>query len=380
MEDTGLSRQQSEEIETAIQAKETETNNEAIKKEEFELKSLAQYNKELSKHLPKSLTKRQPKRVLWMAFFVGVTASIVYAGINLELAWYTKLILGALMGMANAGGAFICHEVLHGSVVKNRKLQNFIGFFGFAPYLISPTYWRFWHNRLHHGNTQLLYKDPDAFPTRMVWKKSKFMKWAFPFTPGSGHKRSIFYFFWWFSFQAVLNQFYMRFGNKMWAKMDHNKVSFEFGIQVIMLAGFLTLVGPANWWWLAVIPFMIQNYTVMSYISTNHNLSPYTRVNDPLVNSLSVTNNKVLEFFHLNFGYHTEHHLFPSMPMSNAKMVSNKLRELYPDRYMIMEKSKAVKMLYSTPRIYKNREVLVNPETGAEFPTIKNEKRETALN
>ncbi len=335
-----------------------------------ELLSLGQYNRAVSAELPKELFKRQPWRLAYGVLFFGGVLSIIYVLLNFNLIWPFKLLLSIAMGVLIGGGAFLSHEVMHGAVVKNKKLQNFIGFFGFAPYLISPSYWRFWHNNLHHGNTQLLYKDPDAFPTKMIWKRSKFMKWAYPFTPGSGHKRSFLYFFWWFSFQAILNQVYMRFGNKMWAKMDHRKVTLEFTLAVSLALVYLAFIGVNNWMWLAVIPFMVQNYTVMSYISTNHNLSPYTKINDPLMNSLSVTNSPIMEFVNLNFGYHTEHHLFPSMPMSSAKKVSEKLKNMYPERYKIMPKHRAMKLLYSTPRLYKNRDILVNPKTNEEFRTL----------
>jgi fatty acid desaturase len=240
--------------------------------------------------------------------------------------------------------------------------------------MISPTYWRFWHNNLHHGNAQLLYKDPDAFPTKMIWKNNNFMKNVFKLAPGSGYIRSYFYFFYWFSFQAFINQAKMRFGAKMWAKMDHKKVTYEFAAQVTFFVIYMGLIGPQNWLMLFVVPFMIMNYTVMSYISTNHNFMPYTKINDPLVNSLTVTNHPFFDFMTLNFGYHAEHHLFPGMPASKAKKVSQKLKEMYPDRYQIMPKSKALKILYSTPRIYKNRDTLINPETGAEFKTLGSEK------
>lgn len=335
-----------------------------------ELKSLGEYNREVTGKLGKEILKREPSRLKWALLFYGGPALIVLSVLNYELAWPIKLVLSIVMGVLLSGGAFLAHEVLHGAVIKNRKIQDLVGFLGFAPFLISPTYWRFWHNYLHHGNTQLLYKDPDAFPTKMIWKRSKFMKWVFPLTPGSGYLRSYFYFFWWFSFQAFINQAYMRFQNKMWAKMNHGRVTVEFIIVCVLAVTYLSVIGMENWIWLAVIPFMIQNYNVMSYISTNHNISPYTKINDPLLNSLSVTNNPILEFVHLNFGYHTEHHLFPSMPMSKAKIVSQKLKEMYPDRYQIMPKIKAVKLLYKTPRIYKNREILIHPETGEEFPTI----------
>ncbi len=338
-----------------------------------ELKSLGEYVSALSKELPKEVFKRDPWRLKYAVLFYATIGAIIYAVNSLELGWFLKLPLSILMGVLVAGITFLGHEVLHGSIVKNKKLQDVIGFFAFAPFLISPTYWRFWHNKLHHGNTQLLYKDPDAFPTRMVWKKSKFMQFVFPLSPGSKTLRSYFYFFYWFSFQAFLNQIYMRFGNKMWANMNHARVSAEFGLILVTMGTCVYLAGTENFIWLILVPFMVMNYTVMSYISTNHNVSPYTKINDPLVNSLTVTNHPVLEFLNLNFGYHTEHHLFPNMPGSRAKIVSNKLKEKYPERYKIMPKSKALKLLYGTPRIYKNRDILVHPKTGKEFATLGRE-------
>lgn len=335
------------------------------------LMTLGEYNRAVSKQLPKETFQREPMRfVKYGLLYYGGAAAIVLAFLNFEMPFLLKLGLSIFMGILVGGGAFLAHEVIHGAIVKGKKQQDWLGSIGFAPFLISPTYWRFWHNNLHHGNTQLLYKDPDAFPTMMVWKRSPFMKWVFKKTPGSGTIASYFYFLYWFSFQAVINQAYMRFGNKMWEKMDHKKVTIEFTIICALFIIYMGAIGVSNWIWLFVIPFMVQNYTVMSYISTNHNLSPYTKVNDPLLNSLSVTNNPIMEFLNLNFGYHVEHHLFPAMPASKAKIVSKKLQEMYPDRYKIMPKAKALKLLYSTPRIYKNRDVLVHPKTGAEFRTL----------
>ena len=348
---------------------------ENTKKKNFNegLKTLGEYNREVTKELPKAMFKREPMRLKYGVLFSVLIIFCLYSVLALSPAWYLKLPISILMGLFLAGNTFLAHEVLHGAIVKSRKIQTILGFIGFTPFFISPTYWRFWHNVLHHGNTQLLYKDPDAFPTKMVWKKSRFMKFVFPLSPGSGYFRSYFYFFYWFSFQAVLNQIYMRFENKMWEKMNHKKVSFEFGLQVIFGVSYLIFIGVENWLWLAVIPFMAQNYTVMSYISTNHNISPLTRINDPLLNSLSVTNHPILEFLNLNFGYHTEHHLFPSMPASQTKKVSQKLKEMYPDRYQIMPKRQALKKLYSTARIYKNRDVLIHPEKGTEYATLGRE-------
>lgn len=332
----------------------------------IEYKTLSQYNQELSAVLPKETFKRSPMRAAWLLVHTGIMVFLGYVVMTYDLSWYSNLGLAILFGTFSARNTFLAHEVLHGATVKNPLLMKLTGFLGFTNCMISPTYWAFWHNKLHHGNTQLLYKDPDAFPTKSVWKRSKFMQSVFRLAPGSGYLRSFFYFFYWFSFQAFLNQVSMRFGNKMWDKLDHKKVSIEFSMQIVLVAAYLYLIGPSNWLYLAVIPFFIQNYTLTSYIVTNHNLSPYTKVNDALVNSLTVTNNPILEFLHMNFGYHTEHHIFPNMPMSNAKKVNAKLHELYPEKFKQMSKWKAMTLLYSTPRVYKDKTTLVNPETGRE--------------
>ena len=334
--------------------------------DDSKLKSIGQYNQELQSVLPKETFKRDPLRGSWIIINFAVMYFLGTLVMKETMPVYAKILLGIAFGIVSARNTFLAHEILHGAIFKNKALEKITGFLGFTNCLISPTYWCFWHNKLHHGNTQLLYKDPDAFPTRSVWKKSKFMQRVFKLSPGSGYFRSIFYFFYWFSFQAFINQAWMRFGNKMWAKLDHKKVTVEFSLQIAIVGTYLYLIGPSNWIYLALIPFAVQNYTLTSYIFTNHNLCPYTKVNDALVNSLTVTNHPILEFLHMNFGYHTEHHIFPNMPMSSAKKVNKALKLLYPEKFQEMPKGRALKLLYTTPRVYKDRTTLIHPETGRE--------------
>ncbi|MCJ8276494.1 MAG: fatty acid desaturase, partial [Bdellovibrionales bacterium] len=92
--------------------------------------------------------------------------------------------------------------------------------------------------------------------------------------------------------------------------------------------------------------------------------------NDPLVNSLTVTNHPILEFLHVHFGYHVEHHLFPTVSGVHLKAIHKELKERYPEKYLYMPKWKAMVALYKTARIYKNPTTLFNPLTGATYPTL----------
>jgi len=60
-----------------------------------------------------------------------------------------------------------------------------------------------------------------------------------------------------------------------------------------------------------VIPALLGTSILTGYILTNHTLSPLTDVNDPLLNSLSVTAPRAVEVLHLGFGFHVEHTSFP---------------------------------------------------------------------
>lgn len=340
------------------------------KSHEVELKALTFYQQELKRLLPEEIFERTPSRALFFVTFLAVNLSLIAFVAVTNPAWYLKLLAALVIGQLNASLGFFAHETLHGSIFKNKFLQNLIGFIGLAPFLVSITYWRFWHNTLHHGNTQLIFKDPDAFPTMSVYKRSKFMRFVFNLSPGSKTPLSYFYFFYWFSFQSVLNQSYMRFKNKMWDKMDHKKVTREFVPLCILAACYLYWVGLENFLWLVLIPLCVQNYTILSYISTNHNLSPLTKVNDPLENSLTVTTNPIQDFIHLNFGYHVEHHLFPRVSCRHAKTIHKILKQNYSTKYKHMPKWKALVMLYQTPRIYKSSTELVHPKTNQSYPTI----------
>lgn len=326
-------------------------------------RTIGDYKRHLSEHLDAKVFEPNPYRLVGYGACAIGSLGAFFAIVLMPMAWPFKLGLGLLLGFCNGTLAFMSHEVAHGSIVKNTKLQDLLVLFGAQPFFISPTFWRFWHNKLHHGKTQQLIRDPDAFPNHRIFKTSRFSQFMFPFTPGSGHKRSALYFFFWFSFHNFVAQIYLRFRNNIFNTLDHRRVNLEFGFQILIGIAAMIYAGPSNWLWVFLVPLAVQNYLLMSYIATNHNLSPLTPQNDPLINSLTVQNPSWIEALNLNFGYHVEHHIFPSVSGKHLKTIHYRLKSLYPDTYQVMPKWEAIKALYSTPRIYKNANTFIHPET-----------------
>ena len=95
-----------------------------------------------------------------------------------------------------------------------------------------------------------------------------------------------------------------------------------------------------------------------------------TAVNDPLVNSLSVTVPRVFAKLHLNFGLHVEHHLFPSMSSHYAPLVRDELMRRWPERYQSLPMHRAMAQLGRTPRVYGSDVTLHDPIHGVEASTI----------
>jgi fatty acid desaturase len=118
------------------------------------------------------------------------------------------------------------------------------------------------------------------------------------------------------------------------------------------------------------LPLVVANVLVMSFILTNHSLSPLTDVNDPLLNSLSVTVPRLFNWTTLGFGFHVEHHLFPSMSSRHAPRVRRLLLARWPERYQSMPLFRALAQMFRTPRVYKEPTVLVDPRNGREWPTL----------
>ncbi|MGO4889084.1 fatty acid desaturase family protein [Anaerobacillus sp. MEB173] len=332
-----------------------------------EYQSLGWYAARLSPKLPKEVFSPVPSRLLGgLAYLFVITASIVTISL-FDLHPILNVMLSVIIGASFAAMGFLGHEILHGVVVRNPWLRDFLGAIAFWPLCTGPSLWRKWHNITHHVHTQDEEKDPDAWPTFERLAKVPFLRWVYQLPLSF---RSF------FSFSCLTLQFSLH-SLKMFVTYikefnprKRPKVWFQLILPWASWIGLLTMIGFANWFFAFLLPLLIANFIVMAYISTNHRLNPLVPVNDPLANSLTVTVPKWVDVLHFNFSYHTEHHLFPGMNPKYYPLVKQQIKEMWPERYHEMPLGSALKALYKTPRAYYQHEELIDPRQGNLYGTL----------
>ena len=91
---------------------------------ENKLMSIGQYAREMRAFLPKDLLRPAKSRLFAFSGLLLTAFVAAFMMVNFDLGVFSKLVLGGLIGYAFGGIAFLAHEILHGSVVRNRKLQH----------------------------------------------------------------------------------------------------------------------------------------------------------------------------------------------------------------------------------------------------------------
>jgi len=332
-----------------------------------DLHAIGWYSARIAPHLPKEAFKTAPVR-LWggLAYLVLTVGSIAAIGV-FDLPLLGNLGLAFLVGNGMAGLGFLGHEILHGSIVKTPWLRDFLGGIAFAQFLLGPKLWRKWHNMEHHAHTQVADVDPDAWATMEELYKRPLLRWVYKLPPWVRSLANFTSFTFFFSVhsQLMFREFYGQFRRR-----ERMAVVLQLIAPATLWLALLIFMGPAKWVFAYVLPLMMANFLVISYISTNHQLNPITPVNDPLANSLTVTVPRWVDVLHFNFSYHTEHHLFPGMSPRWGPQIKAEAKRQWPDRYHEMPMTTAMATLWRTPRIYHEQTELVDPHRALSFGTL----------
>jgi fatty acid desaturase len=327
------------------------------------------YVHELRPRLPAEMFQPTPTRLAWLPIHLGVIAAGIYAIAERSLPWPLVPPLSIVIGMSFAGLLFLGHEILHGAIVRGRWkwVQAIVGWICFAPFAVSPQLWVVWHNRVHHAHTNELDADPDMYPSLARYRSNPGTRWVTDnFALGGRRKRGVLSLLLGF---LVQSKDMLRVGRSKlgMTKREHRRALVETMFAVALSVALGVIIGLVPFLFGFVIPLVVADVIVMAFILTNHGLSPATDINDPFINSLSVTCPRWLDWVTLDFGYHVEHHLFPSMSGRHMRRIREEIRVLWPERYATMPVWSALRALYRTGRVYKNATTLFDPPTGGEW-------------
>ncbi|NVB82986.1 MAG: acyl-CoA desaturase [Kofleriaceae bacterium] len=317
--------------------------------------------------LPASAFGRATSRLAWIPVHIAVIALAIVAIARGWVHWPLLPVVSLVIGASFAGLTFVGHELLHGAIVGGKRRQNLLGWLTFVPFTLSPRLWKAWHNRIHHSQTNLA-DDPDAYPTLEEYRANPRARFAVDtFALGGRRWRGLLSLVLGFTVQSMHQLVIAR------RFLDARQRRFAIAETAASAALWLALaatIGALPFLFAYVLPLLVANAIVMSFILTNHGLSPRVTVDDPLLSGLSVTTPRLIDWLTLRFGAHVEHHLFPRMSTRFAPAVRAALLARWPERFQEMPLVNAVGLLHRTARVYRDATTLVDPRTGQTFPTL----------
>ncbi len=328
------------------------------------------YVRELRPELPADVFEPARSRLALIPCHLLVIAAAIVATASGRVPWLLVPLLSVVIGVSFASLTFVAHETVHGGIVHGHTARHIVAWVGFLLFTLSPRLWAAWHDRVHHANANLA-GDPDVYPTLAEYGASRRVRFFVDAFSMGGRR--------WRGTLSLILGFTVQSTHQLFTARRHRLLR----VPTFVLAIAETLAGVALWAFIAVtvgfvsflfvfvLPLLVANAIVMSFILTNHSLSPRVEINDPLVSGLSVTAPRWIEWITLQFGYHVEHHLFPAMSSRHARQVRDLLRQRWPQRYQSMPLARALRELHRTARVYKDAVTLVDPRSGREFATLR---------
>lgn len=320
--------------------------------------------KRLVNDIDKIYFNRKPMQVLLYPVYWTILVYLVYV-INISESFYVLLIASIMIGLIYVPLGYLGHDVMHGTVVKSKKLQNFLAYFSFFSFLISPHLWDIWHNRLHHGYTNSS-RDPDAFNDLKLYNEMPIVRTGVLTVPGKkNYFMGILFFTYWFTFHVQ----HILWFNKQYKDWDfesfgysQKKALFETSLYILFWISIGYLFGLYKSIFIIVIPMVVHNIIFLLMSVTEHVYLPKSIINNPLDNTVSVKMPILIEKFILNFNHHIEHHIFPNMNCSNLPKIKQWLDKNAKEDCMRPPLYQAVLLVFKTPRLYLDDNIQAHPK------------------
>jgi fatty acid desaturase len=301
--------------------------------------SQAEYVKALRPLLPPEAFAPDPRKTWLIAAHLAVVGG-GYAAIRFSsspiLYFLCTLIIGHSLGCI----AFLAHALSHNAIIRHRRWKCGLELLLWGLNVFSPTLWNRVHNQTHHlqpnglGDTDRRYIKGEV-PKEFRW----LIRISYPSKQVIRWLPTVFFSFTTYIVLYAVTTFYrvdIRPATKpAFIADDKFLIACELLVICLMQIGIFFAVGGQ---WLSYLfagpfAFLISSSVIMAYILTNHFIKPLCEGNDPLAASTSVLVPGLFNRLHLNFSYHTEHHVFPSINSDYYPLVSELLKERYSDRY-----------------------------------------------
>lgn len=315
---------------------------------------LSYYAKSLRGIVPKEALKPATYKLIPMfihaLLFVAYIFLVAYFGNIFALIGFS-----VLAGITIACLFLYAHELSHGVIIKKQPylylLQNFFWAFSGIP----PTLWQKIHNLTHHKHSNT-YTDPDrkTFKSEAGVLNNLYNLFIYPnkklrysFTVGFA---MILY-----STKHILSVYYTR-GKKPsivtyrpeYSKSEIRAISFELGFIILFWAAIWYSLGFTYGLTFSLISWTVYSAFVILFIITQHQRDPvFIEIADPLLTTTSVIVPKWIDRIIDWHSFHVEHHLFPGINFDYYPMISEKIKEKFPDRYERIPLFQAVKEAYN---------------------------------
>ncbi|MEB3222133.1 MAG: fatty acid desaturase [Candidatus Sericytochromatia bacterium] len=305
------------------------------------------------------------------ALVVGIVAWL--ATHLVTTPWWAWGVLVLVAGHSIACTGFAAHEIGHGAIVEG-PVANYC-WETFA-WLLSLSICTSIHGKahlLHHVFLNSV-QDPNSRPTAAEARDylGELSEWLFP-----NGKHPVSSALVWLPLVNLHYQMAMLFhtlfqsGNPRFdLRLPRRKAwlaVFEtFGLNLGLYLG-LWAMGGFDW---RLGAFLVVANSIgitigLAYICTNHMLNPELGDHlDPLELTLTVRVPRWIDFFHLNFSHHNEHHLYPEAGPANYPLIREALLARFPERYHEMGFIEAYREILRAPIATADRDTLVDVKGG----------------
>jgi fatty acid desaturase len=287
------------------------------------------------------------KRKLWQIGLHLAILGLCIWGIAAFPYIAVRFIFSAIIGHSLTCLVFLAHELTHGGIMRRSRVRYPLEVVLWGLNLIPATMWRKLHNENHHVHANTL-NDPDRYFRQSELDapggslRRWYARWFMPHRLTSRWNLGVGFHFITYVVRHLATVFYP--GSRRPAivtfKPDYRPAERRrIVLEVLCIVGMQALIylavgrSVSAWLWAGPIALLFTSTYAMSYIWTNHYLHGLSEWHDPIVGSTSVEVPRLFDKLHSNFSYHSEHHLFPGMNSEYYPLVSEILRQQFPDRY-----------------------------------------------